>query len=210
MAPPGRPGSAAPARPGTAPARPATPAPSPSTRAQRAPGGAPPPGRPPPPVWLIVWVAAACQWLRGYMSGLFYGARVIIQPAAATRPHPSATGDPWSLPTGPDAIAEDPAWRAAWASSLLGCSPHSLERVIPMRDEAPALASELALPLAGALLAGWLTKRFGRRAAACAGIGLMALALVIGGVTSSYPIYFLGYGFYSAGAVLMMQVRGGG
>ena len=39
------------------------------------------PGRPPPaardsatpPVWVVVWVAAACQWLRGYMGGMFYG-----------------------------------------------------------------------------------------------------------------------------------------
>jgi hypothetical protein len=38
----------------------------------------------------------------------------------------------------------------------------------------------------------------------------MAAGQLVGGVTSTYAVYFLGFGLYSAGAVIMMQVAGGG
>jgi hypothetical protein len=180
----------------------------------------------PPPVWLVIWLAMASEWLRGYMGGLFYDARVILTPygrAASpwARGHASPSPSPDLMDPDADPLApgrvpdlsnfsrDGPIdWRRSWDEALLGCGRGG-RRPAAETQEALAAASEMASPVLGAILAGWLTMRAGRRAACFVGVALMAAGQLVGGVTADYAVYFAGYGLHSAGGVISLQVCGG-
>ncbi|GBF90054.1 hypothetical protein Rsub_02762 [Raphidocelis subcapitata] len=148
------------------------------------------------PTWLVVWLAASCEWLRGYSAALFHGARIMLAPRV--RAHGAVGG-----------AEDDRAWLEAWDASILGCSRGNRGSGGAAPGGAAELAAgattDIAFPLLGALLAGWLTARVGRRAAVFVGVLLMAAGQLIGGVTNEWSVYISGYGLYSAGSVIAVQ-----
>lgn len=82
---------------------------------------------------------------------------------------------------------DDAAWLEAWDDSILGCSRgvgpvkgSAGRSAVPVgaTELAVGVAADIAFPLLGALLAGWLTARVGRRAAVFVGVLLMATGQV--------------------------------
>ncbi|KAI8474696.1 MAG: hypothetical protein J3K34DRAFT_518004 [Monoraphidium minutum] len=158
--------------------------------------GAPPPrGRAapretvPPPVWLVVWVAVATEWLRGYMGGMFFGAKIILAPR--TRRHIYRTGLLVRSSTGQTVDTTD-----------LDCQRYGPRT----RTQQGALAaSELLFPAIGAAAAGWLTRHAGRRTTTMIGIGLMCVGQLMAGVTAEFLVYIVGADIYTSGSCIVIQ-----
>ncbi|KAI8474669.1 MAG: major facilitator superfamily domain-containing protein [Monoraphidium minutum] len=158
---------------------------------QQRPGAraAPPPPRVPPPVWLVVWIGFAAEWLRGYTGGMFYGAKIILSPRH--RRDGLTAAEARSL----DSTVDTTSLNCMRFAS--GAAPQGLA--------AAAAASELLFPALGAALAGWLTRRVGRRASVVVGCGLMCVGQLVSGVTARFIVYVVGADIYTAGSMLLLQ-----
>lgn len=150
-----------------------------------------------PPLWLIIWVAVATEWLRGYMGGLFTGSKIILSPRRREYL----------------ANRRRYVWRYAHSNSEIqnlsnlpyGCILPDKPR--PSSDGNFVTASDLMFPVLGALLSGWLTRRVGRKFSVLGGILLMAVGQLMAGVTSNFVVFYVGVDVYTAGSVLTWQVR---